>query len=183
MHLIIYITKNKSICHHEKWLSSLFVANSSICFFFFFSLLLLFYELFEKSCHLSHCCSRQQGQVEEFTRGEQCSWSVLKQRRQFDVSTSPRWTKKLHPQSREVDNCRRCSSQSLTRGSNTLSALFWTSSTCSLHRSRLIRKTRSHNTSEVWLQQLIIGAVSRDCFFFCELALVSVCALLSATHT
>lgn len=146
-------------------MSSVFVANSSICFVFLSSLL-LFYEPIEKSCHLSHCCSRQQGQVEEFMLDEQCSWGVLKQRRQFDVSTSPRWTKKLHPQSREVDNCRRRRSQSLTGGLNTLPALFWTSSTCSLHRSRLIRETRSHNTSEVWLQQLITGAVSRDCFLF-----------------
>lgn len=56
--------------------------------------------LIEILCNLSHCCSEQQEHVEEFI---QCSRGVLKQRRRFDVSSSPRWTKTLPPQSREVD--------------------------------------------------------------------------------
>lgn len=47
-------------------MTSVFVANSSI-----FPPPLFFYALIEKSCHLSHCCSQQQGQVEESVLEEQ----------------------------------------------------------------------------------------------------------------
>ncbi len=53
------------IYSYKEWVTSLSVANSSLCFLLFF-FPLLFYALIEKSCHLSHCCSQQQGQVEEF---------------------------------------------------------------------------------------------------------------------
>lgn len=97
---IIYLTKNKKIAcgkknllltpmiySYEEWVTALFVANSSlppVCF----------HVPIEKSCHLSHCCSQQLGQVEEFMLDEQCCRGVLKQRRRFDVSDSPRRTKK-----------------------------------------------------------------------------------------
>lgn len=113
--------KDNKFSERFSFLRIWFLARNGwhVCFSFqllfsisFFGLPLLFYPLIEKSCHLSHCCSQQQEQVEVFMLVEQCSWGVVKQRRQFDVSTSPQWTKKLHPQSWEVDNCRRHSSGS-----------------------------------------------------------------------
>lgn len=145
----------------------------------------------KKCCHLSHCCSRQQGQVEEFILEEQCSWGVSKQRSQFDVSTSPRWTKKLHPQSREVDNCGRRSSEA---GSRSVTGglvqavggfLYCFGLRCMF--SPQIQTDKRKQEPRMWLQRLIIEAASCDCLFFVNqcmcLSALTVCQLFPHTHT
>ena len=146
---IKYIWQKKPFCWSDYFVvTSLSVAIIPLCIPIF-TPLLLFYELIEKSCHLSHCCSRQQGQVEEFALEEQCSRGVLKQRRRF-------WRQHLASPNKEIASTKRRSgqvqeaqlwagSQSARRGGRVQAGggflwLFWTLSTCVLPRFRLIRE-------------------------------------------
>lgn len=163
-----------------------------LCTFFFSSFCCSFMRWLKKSCHLSHCCSQQQGQVEEFMLDEQCSWGVLKQRRRFDVSTSPRWTKKLHPQSREVDNCRRRSSElahtQAEEGMYRPGAVFCiVLDFIYMYSSQIQTDKGKQEPEHVW--DVIIAADNRSSeqwlfiFLWISACVLTVCQLLPHTHT